>query len=79
MTSYESMVKWANKNGFPFKPMGNDGKLCGLIIDTDRYTGPYPNAETFTAVEQVEKAAKKRGLRFQAAPVVYTCVRVWTD
>lgn len=66
MSKYDSLVKWANKNGYNHRDMQTDGKITGVLIDTDLYTGPYPDMKTWQAVQDVKKACAKRGIRCNA-------------
>ena len=82
MTKYDSIVKWANKNGFSHFDIGStrgmDFTLSGIVIDTDLYTGPYPNKNTYDAVDKVVKAAQKRKCRYEVCHM-FTGVRVFTE
>lgn len=74
MTKYESMTKWADREQMQHSDIytwtNGAAHKVGVMIDTDLYTGPYPDQRTRDAVEAVKKAAVRRGCVFQVHPMM---------
>ena len=79
MSNYEKMLSWLRKSGYKYATMVNnsiDAQPVGVIVDTDLYTGPYPDEATRAAVASIQRRAAQLGCKTQAAYTL-VCVRVY--
>ncbi len=65
MTNTQKMLAWLTRNGYKYETIVNnsvEARPIGITIDTDFYTGPYPDECTREAVASIKRKAAKLGL-----------------
>lgn len=70
MNNFGKMLSWLNKNGFKYATIVNnsvDAQPIGVIVYTDLYDGPYPDAATLSAVASIQRKASQLGCRTHAS------------
>lgn len=70
-----SVVKWAEKNGYTFKPFGTDGKAAGILVYTD-YVGAYPTAEVYAEHEKIRRYCNRTGHKYKSG-AMHTGARIY--
>lgn len=70
-----AVTKWAEKNGYTFRPFYNNEKQAGILIDTDYY-GPYPPASVYNEHDKIRRYCAKTGHRCESV-AMHTGIRVY--